>query len=492
MSEYVLEMKNIYKSFGGIHALTDVTLQLKRGEVLCLCGENGAGKSTLMKILSGVEMPTKGQIFINDKEVNITRPIEAFEAGVSIVHQELIQIPQMTVAENIFLGRLKSKTGFVDYADLRKKTLELMERLNIHYDPDSLIKNYSVAQRQLIEIMKALSYNSSIIVFDEPTAALTQDETNVLYGIIKQLKADGISIIFISHRMDDIFAVGDRIQVLRDGTSTGTADLSDISVDDIVKMMIGRQMKQQFPEKTNRVGDVIFKAEHLTNERIKDVSMELRKGEILGIGGLVGSGRTELLRAIFGADTFEGEMMMDGEKIVNDTPAVAIRRGFALVPEDRKDQGLILTQSILQNVILSILSGLSKFGIQNREEERKVTDKYIKELRIKTPNSSLKVNMLSGGNQQKVVLGKCLASNPKILLLDEPTRGVDVGAKAEIYKIINDIASLGVSIVVVSSEMEELIGISDRIIVMHEGHISGEIGAEDACEESIMKLAITH
>lgn len=492
MEDYILEMKNICKSYGGIHALRNVSLELKRGEVLCLCGENGAGKSTLMKILAGVEQPTSGEIFIDGKKVSILKPVDAFQYGISMVHQELIQIEDMTIAENIYVGRYKTKGGLIDSKALYQKTKELLERLDIHFNPNSLVRQYSIANRQLIEIAKALSHELSIIIFDEPTAALTIEETENLYKIIRRLRDDGIAVILISHRMEDIFAVGDRVIVLKDGANSGILNVDSTTVDEIVKLMIGREMTQQFPEKTNQIGETIMEVRHLSNDRIHDISFHLRKSEILGIAGLVGAGRTELLRAIFGVDPSEGEIILENKKIKNNTPREGLFRGFALVPEDRKDQGLILNQSILQNMILSILKKTSVFGFMNQKKETDICDEYINKLKIRTPGRHLMVSALSGGNQQKVVLGKCLAPSPTILLLDEPTRGVDVGAKAEIYKIINDLADEGLSIIVVSSEMTELLGISDRILVMHEGYLSGELSMEEASEESIMKLAISH
>lgn len=492
MSESILEMKHICKNYNGIPVLKDVSLTLQKGEVLCLCGENGAGKSTLMKILAGVETCTSGEIVIKGERARITRPVDAYNLGISMVHQELVQIEQMTVAENIFVGRYQSKLGLVDKKGLLRKMQELMDQLGISFPPDSLVRQYSVAHRQLIEIAKALSYHASIIVFDEPTAALTTTETETLYQIIRHLKTEGIAVILISHRMEDIFAVGDRIEVLRDGEQSGCAPVKNITVDDIVKMMIGRQITQQFPNKTNKIGGKILEVKHLTNRYLTDISFTLRKGEVLGVAGLVGAGRTELLRAIFGVDPSEGELLLDGISIKNRTPSEGLSRGFALVPEDRKDQGLILEQSILQNLILSILKKVSAFGIMNQKKIRNVCSEYIQKLNIRSSGGTMIVRMLSGGNQQKVVLGKCLASAPRILLLDEPTRGVDVGAKAEIYKIINGLASEGMSILVVSSEMTELLGMSDRILVMHEGNLSGQLEGQEASEEAIMKLAITH
>ena len=490
MEDYILEMKHISKDYGGIHALRDVNFSLKKGEVLCLCGENGAGKSTLMKVLTGVEKPSKGEILLHGKLAHIHKPIDAYRQGISIVHQELVQIPDMTIAENIFVGRYDKKVCFIDYKALTEKTDQLMERLGIHYNPDAKIRQYSVAQRQLIEIMKALSYDSSIIVLDEPTAALTLDETKILYGIIRKLKREGVSIIFISHRMEDIYAVGDRIYVLKDGSYSGMAEVGDVSVEDIIKMMIGRDIGQQFVQKTNKVGDVILEVKGLANEYIKDISFQVRSGEVVGFGGLIGAGRTELLQAIYGVDSYEGEIYYKGELIKNSSPKAAIDRGFSMVPEDRKDKGLILSHSVQNNIQMTILDRISRLGLLCGRKGKQTVETFIENLNIKTSGAQQKVGMLSGGNQQKVVLAKCMAPEPSVILLDEPTRGVDVGAKAEIYKIINDLASKGFAIIMVSSELPELIAVSDRIIVMRDGRISGEIDAKGVTEEQVMTLAI--
>lgn len=492
MSDYVLEMKNISKYYGGIVALDNVNLSLKKGEVLCLVGENGAGKSTLMKILLGIEEASTGQIFLENQRVQIRSPQDAFDLGISMVHQELIQVEEMSVAENIFMGRYKSKYGFINSRDLEKRTEKLMERLGIYFEPNSLVKHYSIADKQLIEIVKALSYDSSIIVFDEPTAALTLDETETLYKTIHHLKETGISIIFISHRMKDIFELGDRIVVLRDGELTGISNIQDVEIHDIVNMMIGREVTQQFPNKTNSKGKKILEIRELSNSNIRNISFDLYEGEILGIAGLIGAGRTELLNAIYGIDKSEGNIIFMNENYFKRSPVESIKKGIALLPEDRRQKGLILDHSIKSNIVLSIYDEINKKGFVNAKKEKSIAETYSDNLNIRRTNVQMPVRMLSGGNQQKVVLGKCLAINPKILLLDEPTRGVDVGAKAEIYKIINELATEGLSIIVVSSDMNELLGISDRIIVMHEGYISGELNIKDASEEKIMKLAIKH
>ncbi len=492
MDDYVLEMQNISKSFGGVHALKGVDLNLKKGEVLCLVGENGAGKSTLMKILSGVLHPDAGEIRYKGESVSVKNPSEAYRLGISIVHQELIQIPSMSVAENIYLGRYDTRAGVIDFKKLYARTEQLMRDLGIYFDPESRLDSYSVAQRQLIEIVKALSYNSSIIIFDEPTAALTTEESEHLYGIIKRLKENNYSVIFISHRMDDIFAVGDRVLCLKDGEVSGTADVKDLTVPDIVRMMVGRDFSRDSGQR-NRAGtekDVIFSVEHLSNSSVHDVSFELRRGEVLGIGGLIGAGRTELLRAVFGIDKCEGKLILEGKEIENKSPRRAIWNGFSFVPEDRKEQGLILTASILRNIELNVLKLLSAFGVVIKKKEYDTAQKFIKNLEIKARDEDMSVGMLSGGNQQKVVIAKSLASSPRIILLDEPTRGVDVGAKAEIYRIIDSLAASGSSVIMVSSELPELLSVSDRIMVMREGRVTGMLDAAEASEESVMMMAV--
>jgi len=482
-------MKKISKNYGGVKALHDVDLELYQGELLCLLGENGAGKSTLMKILSGVIQPTAGDILINDQKVNITNPSVAHFMGISTVYQELLQFPDMTIAENIFMGRYPKKNGLVDFKSLREKTLDLMDELDIHFDPDAYICSLSIAQRQLVEIIKALSFDSKIIVFDEPTSSLTSDETAILFRIIGELKRKGVSIIYISHRMEDIFAIGDRIVVLRDGKNSGGGLVKDLDIDSVIEMMVGRSLERQFPKEQAEIGEEILRVQNITNERVKGASFSLRRGEVLGFGGLVGAGRTELMRAIMGLDRCTGAIYKNGKKITNNSPTQAILNGFAHVPEDRKEQGLILVRSILHNMELSSLKQLSKMGFMKTDLEYKTAETYIEKLDIKTTGPQQLGGDLSGGNQQKVVLSKCLITMPDILILDEPTRGVDVGSKVEIYEIMNELAKHGVSIIMISSELPELINMSDRVIVMREGVITGELQASDVTEQSVMKLA---
>lgn len=417
MGDYVLQMREVSKSFGGVHALKEVDLDLKKGEVLCLVGENGAGKSTLMKILSGVLTPDKGEIILKGEKMSIRNPAEAYRAGISIVHQELIQIPSMSVAENIYLGRYDTKGGFISFRKLVERTEELMEKLDIYFDPESRLSTYSVAQRQLIEILKALSYDASIIIFDEPTAALTTDESELLYKIIRRLKKEGLSVIFISHRMDDIFAVGDRLLCLKDGEVSGEADVEEITVPEIIRMMVGREFSREQKKERKQTKEVIFSVQNLTNKKLRDISFDLNKGEVLGIGGLIDAGRTEVLRAVFGIDPCEGTMFFEGKPIRNKSPRDAIANGFSFVPEDRKDQGLILMADILSNVELNILKKVSCGGFMIRQKETGMVNSFVEKLEIKARNIFTRVGMLSGGNQQKVVIAKSLSSEPRIVLL---------------------------------------------------------------------------
>lgn len=485
----ILKMEGITKSFSGIKALDNVNLDLYEGETLCLLGENGAGKSTLMKILSGVITPSKGNIYLYGNKINIKNPSIAHKMGISTVYQELIQFSDMNVMENLFIGRYPKKYGFVNFNALKRMTIKLMEELNIFISPTAYIRDLSIAKRQLIEIMKAVSFNSKIIIFDEPTSSLTLEESNILFDIIKRLKSKNISLIYISHRLEDIFSIGDRIIVLRDGANSGGGLVKDLDNDKVVSLMVGRDIKNQFPKLQAKLGDEILRVENIENEKVHKASFVLKRGEILGFGGLIGAGRSELIRAIMGLDECKGKIYKNGKEIFNRTPREAIMNKFALVPEDRKDQGLVLILSILKNIEMSSLNKLNKFGFMLESKERDNSKDYINMLKIKTYGYDQEVQDLSGGNQQKVVIAKCLLTKPDILILDEPTRGIDIGSKAEIYKIISDLANNGVSIIMISSDLPELLNMSDRIIIMREGHITGELSREEASEESVMKLA---
>lgn len=489
MSKTILQMKGISKRYGGITALDNVEFDLLEGEILCLLGENGAGKSTLMKILSGVVPPSAGEIFLNGQKIDLKNPEIAHHYGISTVYQELIQFSDMTIMENIFVGRYPKKNGLVDFSELKKRTLELMDELNIHFEPDEYIRNLSVAQRQLVEIMKAVSFHSKIIIFDEPTSSLTTEETAILFRIIDDLKKKNISMIYISHRLEDIFAIGDRITVLRDGRNSGGGMVKELNTDQVIALMVGRNVENQFPKKKVPIGEEILRVEHIQNEKVKDASFSLRKGEVLGFGGLVGAGRTELIRAVMGLDKCTGKIYKNGKEIVNKSPSDAIANKFALVPEDRKDQGLVLIRTLLHNIEMSSLRTLSKFGFMVGKKEDDCASNYMKQLHVKAASYNQNAGDLSGGNQQKVVIAKCLATKPDILILDEPTRGIDVGSKAEIYEIMNDLVEQGVSIIMISSELPELLNMSDRIIIMREGVITGEMSADEGSEEVVMKFA---
>ena len=455
-----------------------------------MLGENGAGKSTLIKILSGVEKPTSGEIELNGKSIILKDPKSAHEAGFSTVYQEMVQLPRMTIAENIFIGRYPLKNGLIDFAKLQQMTLALMDRLDIHFDPNVKIGALSIAQRQLVEIMKALSFDSQVIIFDEPTSSLTNEETTILFRIIRNLKEEGISIIYISHRLEDVFEIGDRAMVLRDGENSGDGMVKDLTNDDIIAMMVGRSLKNRFPKRKAKIGKEILRVEHIINPRVKDVSFTLHEGEVLGFGGLVGAGRSELMRAVMGMDKCSGKVFLEGKEIKNSSPSMAIANGITQVPEDRKDEGLVLRLPIISNIQLSAYKRfVNKMGFLVKKKEEAVAQEYMDRLSIKAQTVRQPAGSLSGGNQQKVVLARCLAPNPKVLILDEPTRGIDVGAKVEIYEIMNSLAEQGVAIIMISSELPELLSMSDRIIVMHEGVVTGELDPAEASEQKVMKLA---
>ncbi len=493
----ILEVKGIHKSFAGVEVLRDINLKIEKGEIHAIVGENGAGKSTLMKIIAGEYEPSQGKIFVNGKEKSFSLPLDAIRNGISLIHQEFSLVPQLTVYENIFLGREPTKkTAFfkiVNRSKMIKNSREVLEKLGAsHIDPQSKIRDLSVADKQLVEIAKALSFNSQILIMDEPTAALTLKETHTLFVILKRLKENGVTILFISHRLEEIFEIADRVSVLRNGELIATENISSVSMEEIVRMMVGRSMKNRFPPKIeHEIGKEILKVENVTSEPFfRNVSFELRKGEILGIAGLVGCGSSQLGEALFGLREMNGNMYLNGTKIKIEDPSDAIAHRIFLVPEDRHTLGLVLQRDVKENHSLPNLDFLSKFGFIKKREERKSVMATVEYLNTKITSINQRVENLSGGNQQKVVLGKWLARSPKILILDEPTRGIDVGSKYEIYKFIYDQARKGVSIIVISSEMEEIINLSDRILVMSEGRITGELSPQEATQEKILALAV--
>lgn len=494
--EYVLEMKDICKSFPGVKVLENVNLQIKPGEVHALMGENGAGKSTLMKILMGIYKADKGSIVLQGQETVIHGPKDAMGKGISMIHQELNTLLDMEVAENVFVGREILKKGFskmkiVDLDKMRDETARYFREMSIDIDPRAKMRTLSVAEMQLVEIVKAISLNSKIIVMDEPTSAITEKEAQVLFAQIDRLKKQGVAIIYISHKMDEIFRISDTITVLRDGQWIGTKPASELDDNSLIKMMVGRELTDIYPKEPAPIGDVILEVKDLSRgKKVKNVSLTLRRGEVLGIAGLVGAGRSELVETIFGLyPKTGGEIFLNGKKTDIKNPKEAIKNKIALITEDRKLTGLNLIASVKENISIVSLSKMSKKGIIDKKRENEVAEKYIKELKIKTPNGNAIVGNLSGGNQQKVVLAKWLLDEPEIIIFDEPTRGIDIGAKRDIYLLINELAKEGKAVIVISSEMAEVMGISDRIAVMCEGQLKGMIQREEFSQELIMSYA---
>ena len=494
--EYVLELKNIYKSFPGVKVLEDVTLQVRPGEVHALMGENGAGKSTLMKILMGIYKADQGSIFLEGKETAMHGPKDAMSKGISMIHQELNTVLDMEVAENVFVGRELLKKGMeklkiVDIARMREETGRYFREMNIDIDPRAKMRTLSVAEMQLVEIVKAISLNSRIIVMDEPTSAITEKEATVLFAQIERLKKQGDAIIYISHKMDEIFRISDTITVLRDGQWIGTKPAKELDNDMLIKMMVGRELTDIYPKDPVEIGDVILEVKNLSRgKKVRDASFSLRKGEVLGIAGLVGAGRSELVETIFGLyPKTGGQIFLHGKEVHIKSAADAIKNKMALITEDRKQTGLNLIVSVKENIASVSIGKLSNHGIVNDKKINEVSEKYIKELKIKTPDGNAIVGNLSGGNQQKVVLAKWLLDEPDIIIFDEPTRGIDIGAKRDIYLLINNLAKEGKAVIVISSEMAEVMGICDRILVMAEGRINGEVRREEFSQEVIMGYA---
>lgn len=492
MQEYIVEMEHIYKTFPGVKALDDVSLNLKAGEVLALLGENGAGKSTLVKILSGVYTPGSGSINILGQKVDNLTPKKAQEMGVAIIHQELNMCPHLTVAENIFLGREMSQKGILSSREMNRRAKAILEKLNIDISPDTIVGDLAVSKQQMVEIAKALSINSKILIMDEPTSALTSKEIDDLFKIIRKLKSEGCGIIYISHRLEELQHIADRVMIMRDGKHIITKNFSDITMPEIITYMVGREIKQKFPRVVTDRGEKIFEVKNLNAGRmVRNVSFELYEGEILGIAGLMGAGRTETTRTIFGAEPKEsGEIILHGKTITIDKPMDAIKAGIVLVPEDRKKDGLCTELSVRENIALPNLDILcNKQGVVDFQKEKSMVDKAITDLSIKLANPEVNAGSLSGGNQQKVVVSKWLARNSHVVIFDEPTRGIDVAAKVEIYNIMNDLKKQGIGVIFVSSEMPEIMGISDRILVMCDGRITGELNIEDATQNLILEYA---
>ncbi|HBV40071.1 MAG TPA: D-xylose ABC transporter ATP-binding protein [Erwinia sp.] len=492
MTAYTLEAEGISKFFPGVKALNNVSLRVRPGSVHALMGENGAGKSTLMKCLIGIYRPDEGLIRVRGEAVAFQDTLDALRAGISMIHQELNLVPHMTVAENIWLGREPMKYGFVDHGSLNRQTRELLTRLNIRLAPDVLVGDLSIASQQMVEIAKAVSWNADVVIMDEPTSALTETEVSHLFAIIRDLREQGKAIIYISHKMDEIFTITDEVSVFRDGAWVGSSATADYTRQSLITQMVGRELTQLFPKFNNDIGEEVLTVRHLQRKGVfHDISFGVRRGEILGVAGLVGAGRSEVMESLFGmANPDGGEVLIDGVPVNIDSPSTAIEKGLAFLTEDRKKSGLFLVLSVMENMsIVNMPEYSSRAGFVSHMQMAKDCMEQIRRLNIKTPTMDQIINNLSGGNQQKVLIARWLLAQPKVLILDEPTRGIDVGAKAEIYRLISELANRGVAIIMVSSELPEIIGMSDRVMVMHGGRITGILTKEEADQETILSLA---
>ncbi|WP_313654151.1 sugar ABC transporter ATP-binding protein [Pantoea sp.] len=492
MNAFALEAEGISKFFPGVKALDNVSLRVRPGTVHALMGENGAGKSTLMKCLIGMYRPDKGTIKIKGEPVQFQDTMDALRSGISMIHQELNLVPYMTVAENIWLGREPMKFGFVDHVRLNQVTQELLNRLNIRLKAERMVGELSIASQQMVEIAKAVSWDSDIVIMDEPTSALTETEVAHLFTIIRDLREQGKAIIYISHKMDEIFTITDEVSIFRDGSWIASDQTAKYTRQSLITQMVGRELTQLFPKFNSAIGDEVLTVRNLScRDRFTDVSFSVRRGEILGVAGLVGAGRSEVMESLFGMESFDsGEILIDGVPVTIDSPSTAIEKGMAFLTEDRKKSGLFLVLSVMENMsIVNMPEYSGKSGFVSHVKMAQDCMDQIRRLNIKTPTMDQIINNLSGGNQQKVLIARWLLAQPKILILDEPTRGIDVGAKAEIYRLISELANRGVAIIMVSSELPEILGMSDRVMVMHGGRITGILDKEDADQETILSLA---
>ncbi|CAM3551356.1 galactose/methyl galactoside ABC transporter ATP-binding protein MglA [Pseudostreptobacillus hongkongensis] len=487
--EYVLEMNGISKSFPGVKALDGVNLRIRPNSVHALMGENGAGKSTLMKCLFGIYKRDEGEIKLEGKPINFINSKDALEQGVSMVHQELNQVLQRNVMDNIWLGRYPVKYGMVDEAKMYEDTKKIFDELEININPREKVNKLSVSQMQMLEIAKAVSYNSKVLILDEPTSSLTENEVQHLFRIVRKLQGSGIGIVYISHKMEEIKAICDEITILRDGQWIATEKLEKLNTDQIINLMVGRDLTNRFPEKDSKPSDVIMEIEGLTTKDLKDVSFDLHKGEILGIAGLVGSKRTEIVETIFGMrGNYEGSIKIHGKEVKIKSPNEATTKGLALITEERRATGIFSMLDIKFNSIISNVKTYTKFGLLSDKKTTNDTDWVIKSMNVKTPSQSTHIGTLSGGNQQKVIIGRWLLTNPEVLMMDEPTRGIDVGAKFEIYQLMIDLARNNKGIIMISSEMPELLGVTDRIVVMSNGKVAGIVNTKETTQEEILKL----
>ncbi|WP_417439369.1 sugar ABC transporter ATP-binding protein [Idiomarina sp.] len=492
-SEYVLEVVDVRKEFPGVLALDNVQLKIRPGTVHALMGENGAGKSTLMKVIAGIYQPDQGEIRLRGEVVTLETPLKAQESGVAMIHQELLLMNSMTVSENIWIRREpRNSFGLIDHDRMRGMTVELFDRLNIRLNPDAEISTLSVANRQMVEIAKAVSFNSDVLIMDEPTSAITETEVAHLFEIIRDLRKRGIGIVYITHKMNELFEIADEFSVFRDGKYIGTHLSSEVTRDDIIKMMVGREVSQMFPKEEVEIGDVLLSVKNLSLEGVfHDISFDVRKGEILGLAGLVGAGRSNVAETIFGVTpATSGQIFIEGEEVNIKNPHDAIRQGMAFLTEDRKETGCFLPLDIQENVQSAVLhDNYVKNGFVDHAALEKESAELCKKLRVKTPSMHEVIENLSGGNQQKVLIARWLLIHPRILILDEPTRGIDVGAKSEIHALISQLAHKGVAVIMISSELPEVLGMSDRVLVMHEGRCTGILNRDEADQVSVMSLA---
>ena len=491
MENYLLEMTNIHKRFPGVYALKGAKLQLKAGEVHALVGENGSGKSTLLNVLGGILSRDEGEIRMNGEAVEIQGVLDAQQAGISIIHQELVLVPYLSIAENIYINREPMKNGMVDYGTLYENAQKFIDELGLDLDAREKVVRLTIAQQQMVEIVKAVSFNAKIVAMDEPTSSLSDKEIDALFANIRSLKARGIGVIYISHRLSELTAIADTVTVLRDGEMVATKAVSETDNDEIVRLMVGREVTNYYTRTYNPPGETMLKVEGLSSNKVKDVSFEVHRGEILGFAGLVGAGRTETMKAILGLDErTKGQVTLLGKPLDAREPMAAYRRGIAYIPENRREEGIIPLQTIRFNMTLKVLGDFIKGIRVDRGREREITDRYIRELSVKTPSQLARLQNLSGGNQQKVIIASWLAARPELIIMDEPTRGIDVGAKAEIYALMNDLARQGIAIIMISSELPEIINMSDRVVVMREGTVSRVLERAQLSQEEIMKYAV--
>ena len=492
MNENTLRLTNISKSFAGVHALRGVHLELQPGKVHALLGENGAGKSTLVKVITGVHQPDTGEIYLNDQQIHLADPREATALGISAIYQDLSMFPDLDIAENIFVGRRPTRAGgLVDWRKMYREADALLSSLGIHLNLKTKARYLSVAQQQMVEIARALSVNARILIMDEPTSALTLNEVAELFQLVRRLRENGTAILFISHRLEELFEIADTVTVLRDGTYVDTRTVGSVTQDELIQMMVGRTVKDLFPKKEVQVGEAVLRVKNLTRKgAFKDVSFELRKGEILGMAGLVGAGRTEVSQALFGvAPADEGTIEIEGRSVHITNPSQAMKCGLVLVPEDRQHHGLVLPMDITENITLPRLAHFTRQGWLSVKAARQAAYQAATQMQVKAATVWQKARELSGGNQQKIVLAKWLSTSPRILILDEPTRGIDIGTKAEVHRLMSELAAQGIAILMISSELPEVLGMSDRILVMHEGQVTGLFSRSEATQEKIMLAA---